>query len=254
MTAEPRTSLPLLALLWSAALRARLCVRAQTRTVAAPDGWAEDAPDLASLVDFARGESDLRVAVERYVADRAAVGRRYPVPYSPVRIERMRDLAQSWLARLESLDFNALNHEGQIDYILLRNNIEHDLASLVEEERRREEMAPLVPFFDALRRFQEERYDRKRVDPRAAAGTLDALDGEIRRLSAELAAEARRAGGTVEREGITPVVALRAANHIDALRRVLADWNTFYDGYDPIFSWWVREPFARVDEALRDYA
>src|SRR5690554_4421953 len=90
MTVQPRTSFPLLAplasvaVVWAcAALLVPGTAHAQTRAVAAPDGWAEDAPALTSLVDFARGESDLRIAVERYVADRAAIRRRYEVPYSP---------------------------------------------------------------------------------------------------------------------------------------------------------------------------
>ena len=33
-------------------------------------------------------------------------------------------------------------------------------------------MAPLLPFFDRLRLLQEDRFDRKRVEPRAAAPTL----------------------------------------------------------------------------------
>ena len=49
-------------------------------------------------------------------------------------------------------------------------------------------------------------------------------------------------------------MASRAAGQIDALRTVLADWNTFYDGYDPMFSWWVREPYGRLDKALVAYA
>ena len=47
-------------------------------------------PTLEALVDFGRGQSDLRVAVDRYREDRAALLRRYDVSYSPVRRDRMR--------------------------------------------------------------------------------------------------------------------------------------------------------------------
>jgi hypothetical protein len=49
----------------------------------------QDPPVIGSLVEFAQSESDLRVAVTRYVQDLAALGRRYPVQYSPQRRERM---------------------------------------------------------------------------------------------------------------------------------------------------------------------
>jgi uncharacterized protein (DUF885 family) len=227
---------------------------AQARQVEVPKGWSDEVPELSSLVAFARGESDLRVAVDRYVADRAAIRRRYEVAYSPVRRQRLRDLAEGWQKRLRELDFDALNQEGKIDYILLRNNVEHDLATLRQDEERWKEMAPLLPFADRIRLLQEDRHDRKRLDPATVAKTVDDLAKEVRRLTTELAAEARRSGGLVERKGITLSIAARAAGHVTALRRVLADWNTFYDGYDPLFSWWVREPYAQLEKALTGYA
>ncbi|MGH7465413.1 MAG: hypothetical protein ACREK1_09570, partial [Longimicrobiales bacterium] len=79
--------------------------------------WAADPPSLRALVDFGRGQSDLRVAVERYAADGAALRRRYDVPLSPVLQQRQREFYQSWLRRLQELDFEALNHEGKVDYV-----------------------------------------------------------------------------------------------------------------------------------------
>ena len=55
---------------------------AQNREIKISAGWAEDAPILTSLVEFAHTESDLRVAVTRYVADKASIERRYEVRYS----------------------------------------------------------------------------------------------------------------------------------------------------------------------------
>ena len=57
---------------------------------AGSQNWSSDPPALADLVQFAQGESDLRVAVTRYVQDRAAILRRYEVQYSPLRAERLR--------------------------------------------------------------------------------------------------------------------------------------------------------------------
>ena len=37
-------------------------------------GWADDPPELSSLVEFAREQSDLRVVLERYLHDKAAIG------------------------------------------------------------------------------------------------------------------------------------------------------------------------------------
>lgn len=148
---------------------------AQDGGIALPDGWAEDPPAVGSLVAFARRESDLRVAIDRYLLDKAAIERRYEVLYSPTRIERLTDFLLGWQRQLGQLDFESLNHEGQIDYIALRNRVRYDLEILGQTERRGEQIAPLIPFFDELRLLQEDRHDRKRVHPKTVAGLLDGI-------------------------------------------------------------------------------
>lgn len=67
---------------------------AQNPNLILSPGWADDPPALESLVEFARGESDLRNAIHRYVLDREAIERRYDVLYSPARIERLSKFQQ----------------------------------------------------------------------------------------------------------------------------------------------------------------
>jgi uncharacterized protein (DUF885 family) len=227
---------------------------AEDAEVALPDGWAEDPPVLSTLVAFARSESDLRVAVVRYLEDWQAIERRYPVHYSPARLERLRTFYEGWQEQLRDVDFDDLNHEGKIDYIALRNRIEYDLATLALTKERGEQIASLLPFEDELRLFQERRFDRKRIDPRAAADTLDRVAKQLRELTASLEQQAAETDGMVERKGISRVVASRAAGQVQHLREVLADWNEFYDGYDPLYNFWDREPYERVHAGLKEYA
>ena len=104
-----------------------LAAQAQTADVVLPDGWDADPPVLGSLVAFAERESDLRVAIIRYLEDKAAVERRYEVLFSPVRQARLQEFYDGWQGQLEALDFAGLNKEGQIDYIALRNRIRYDI-------------------------------------------------------------------------------------------------------------------------------
>lgn len=117
---------------------------------------------LATLAEFARAQSDLRLAVERYGLDRAALQRRYEVEFSPVRQERLRRFYEGWQRALSALPFDALNDEGRIDYILLRNRVTFDQAMLRLDAERWGQIAPLVPFAPPLRALQETRHDRKR--------------------------------------------------------------------------------------------
>jgi uncharacterized protein (DUF885 family) len=48
--------------------------------------------------------------------------------------------------------------------------------------------------------------------------------------------------------------ASRAAKRIDEYLRALRVWFDFYDGYDPQFSWWCREPYQETRQALEGAA
>jgi len=86
------------------------------------------------------------------------------------------------------------------------------------------------------------------VDPRAAAAVLDSLADQVGALTTTLRDR------TAQAPTVTSVVAERAARHTDELRQVLRGWNGFYDGYDPLFTWWVAKPYARLDKALEAHA
>jgi hypothetical protein len=221
---------------------------AQATAAAQAATWAGDPPSLASLADFARGESDLRVAVDRYGQDRSALMRRWDVPYSPVRRARMESFYRGWLGALDTTDFARLNREGQADWVLLKNQLVFELETLEQEAREDGEMAPLVPFARALGELQEARRDRKDVDARAAAATLDSVADQMEALTKTLRDRAATA------PTVKAVAAERAARHTEELRRVLRGWYGFYDGYDPIFTWWVAKPYARLDKALEAHA
>ncbi len=49
-------------------------------------------------------------------------------------------------------------------------------------------------------------------------------------------------------------MANRAADNVDQVHGVVTNWYRYYEGYDPMFSWWVRSPYARLDTALSRYA
>lgn len=219
------------------------------RPTAAQDGGGlQDPPELDALVAFDRGQSDLRVAVDRYVEDRGALMRRYDIPLSPVRRQRLRDFYGAWSGALRALDFDALNPEGQVDYVLLRNRLEFELEMLDQEEQTVRDMAPLVPFTRTLERLQESRREREDVDARAVADTLSRVAAEVEALTRSLRPDSEGA------PDVRTVTAERAARQVEALLRMLDGWHGYFAGYDPLFTWWVPEPYERLTTALRAHA
>jgi hypothetical protein len=234
----------------------------------APFRETEPLPPLGALQ--AATSSTLSDAVSRYATDRATLMRRYDLPYSAVRRDRIREFYDGWTARLGELDFNALDHESRIDHVLLRNEIAYQRGLLDREERIAGEMAPLLPFAEELVNLQASRRDLQPLDARAAANALARIAAQVDTARQGAEAGVAQAAGAAQRSaqrtpagsnaagGVTPIpatriVAFRTAGAVNELRQTLQRWYRFYAGYDPLFTWWAAEPYQRADEALESY-
>jgi uncharacterized protein (DUF885 family) len=190
--------------------------------------------------------SDLRTVVERFGQDRNALGRRYSVA-SPTRRARMAEFYAEWARLLDGMDYDALNVEGRIDWVLLRNRIRYEEGRLEVEAAQEAELDPILPFQGTLVALHEDRRDLRPVSPREAAETLDgvvrAMEEARDRIRTALRGD-RQVGG-VE---VTPVVALRAVSRLGELQGATNQWFNHFDGYDPLFSWWMRAPHERFGQ------
>jgi hypothetical protein len=196
-------------------------------------------PDLRVLV--ARSRSELAPVLERWAADRQALGRRYTVDYSPVRRDRLRSFHAAWRDSLRSLSFDRLSRPGQVDWLLLDNRLAHELALLDREATLAGEMTPLLPFAPTLFALVEERRRMIRPDPARAARDIEAMTRALGTAREAMASPTNRPNR---------VVALRASEAAADLRREFQGWLRFYQGYDAEMAWWVAEPAKRFDEAL----
>jgi uncharacterized protein (DUF885 family) len=192
--------------------------------------------------------SELRDVVDRYATDQRALLRRWDVDYSPTRNSRLQEFYAGWQEQLGEVAFEALSVDGKIDYVLIDYELDYQRELLNREDDLFREMQTLVPFATTIMELDETRRRFEPVDPAEAATTLDRLPDEI--AEARAAVEESLAD---EATGPSKIVALRAANALDGLRRRLERWYGNYAGYDPLFSWWNKEPYGRVDEALKGY-
>src|ERR1043165_8432409 len=101
--------------------------------------------------------------------------------------------------------------------------------------------------------MEETRRSMTQIDSAKSATTLNGLKKQLddtrRRVEAGL-----RPGDNPEAIRVKKTVAFRGVNAINALRGNLRNWYTFYNGYDPIFTWWNEQPYRELDEALTSYA
>src|SRR5437762_7882175 len=133
------------------------------------------------------------------------------------------------------------------------------------------EIQPLVPFAKTIADFEDARRQMQPIDSAKTAATLTnvrkQIDDTRRAVEAGLRTTRENLGNGVStgsgsdrvRDSIDPIrakktVAFRAVGAINNLRNTLRNWYTFYNGYDPLFTWWNDEPYKALDQSLNTYA
>src|SRR3990172_3840158 len=124
-------------------------------------------------------ESELRDLVERYVTDREALARRYPVESSPERFARLARFYDEWRARVEAVDFEPLGFEGRIDHVLLRTGIDYQKRLLAREEGFIRETSALLPFAEDALDLNDARLRMETMDAAKGGAALDSIADRI---------------------------------------------------------------------------
>ena len=226
--------------------------------------------DLKPLL--AKPASELRLVVTRYNADRLTLNQNFagpggfnmrrgggggraqgaagapqatnlgPVPVSQARLARLKRYDMDWQAALGRLVTTKLSPDANKDLAELKSRIEANLTQLEADNLELAQIAPAVPFAPKLVALIEARIRVDDIDWQNAARTLTEVKKWI---------DTNTAATPVKMNVST---AARAAEATDTLRFAITEWNSFYDGYDPMYSWWMRMPFPQVTRALTDYA
>jgi uncharacterized protein (DUF885 family) len=207
---------------------------------------------LAAAAD--PGESEMRPILEHYVVDRGSLFRSYPVASSPARRERLQKFYADALERIQKLDFDSMSQEGKVDYILFRNHLEHELRQLDIEAKQVAGIEPLVPFAKAIVDLEEARRRMEPIDSAKAAATLTALKKQIEDTRTLVEAGLKTGSSESAAIKVKKTVAFRAVGAVNNLRNNLRNWYTFYNGYDPVFTWWNEEPYKSLDQTLNAYS
>ena len=180
--------------------------------------------------------------IARYQADRISLLRYYDLD-SPARRKRMEQFSREWIGHLGKVNFDGLNSSGRIDYVVFRNYLEHELRLLEMQTQWSVETEPLIPFANNIVSLEESRRKMETMEPKETAA-------KITRLAAEVEKARKASAGPIKDKKIA---ASRAGQSLARLRATLKNWYGYYDGYDPLFTWWVAQPYKELDKALEDY-
>lgn len=246
-----------------------------------PGTAPQEAPaDLRPLLVPA--QSEMRLVVQRYEMDRNTLngnylaggggqgggrGRRSAQPtadpatppntsvsLSPNRLARLKRFDLDWQAALGRIDGSRLTPPAKVDLESLNKRVAANLAQLEAEARVIAEVMPLVPFAPEITSLVEHRIRMGDMNARHAAASVDTVAEQIARVHQALQAGLEPAQPGPGAMRASRELAVRAADSVDALRGNVTEWFNHYNGFDPLFTWWVPVPYQAADKALEEYA
>ncbi|MCO5286525.1 MAG: DUF885 domain-containing protein [Chitinophagaceae bacterium] len=193
-----------------------------------------------------KGDGDVsgEELITAYYADVQDLGLVYVFKNSDEHYNRFKKLYNDWLSRLKSISFNRLNKEDQVDYILLKRNILSDQQVLEQNRKDFLKVQYSVPFSPRIISLQQTRRRGGNINAQEAAKSLSEVIKEIQ------AAKLDVIKNPIETEELRAV----AVRSVEELQKGLQNVNSFYNNYDPDFTWWMKKTYPETDAALGDYA
>ncbi len=189
-------------------------------------------------------ESELRSMIERYSVDERSLNRYYAFPFSSTRRSRFMAFNKEWCGILDGVDFDRLSQDGQIDYILFKNHLMRTLRQLEQEASTIKETALFIPFAETIISLHEDLKKMQWIEGAKAAEVLNGLKAQIETTRKSLE---RQVVG-IKKAAVRRTVAMTAM-----LRNGLKEWFDFYNGYDPLFTWWAAESYKDTDQAFKSF-
>ena len=207
-------------------------------------------PTVAQHQDVDTSHSEMRNYIERFNSDKEILSRSYTAPQAAARTTAMKGLLSSWKTTIGQLDVDKLSQDDKVDYVLFENYLDHELRQLDLQTASLSEISPLIPFAASITNLEETRRRMDPIDPETSASLLNAMSKQIDSVKKALEKDPKAEN---KAPAIKKTVANRAASAVGSLRGTLKHWYTYYNGYDPVFTWWVSQPYKEVDDNLKSY-
>ncbi|WP_398455716.1 DUF885 family protein [Sphingobacterium thalpophilum] len=162
---------------------------------------------------------------------------------SPEQMERLIRLDNAYLARLKAFDYKRLSTNGQVDYILLNRKILRHQEELKEEMERYKKLKSYLPFADSIFGFEQKRRRGTSVEGGAIAAMFEQVRGSVQQERQKLSQKP-----AIDADDVRYLTGM-----IESLQTRLQSSFDFYNGYDPMFTWWVPKSYEGLHEALASY-
>lgn len=204
---------------------------------------------LYSVLSFAQANkdyvpcNDMPNLMQNYYADITALDRVYIVDGSPEKRERYKKLASDYLGRLSKLSFADLPQGCQADYVLFKRDLNEAIFRADAEAKEFAAVQQWFPFADTIYALEKIRRRGGNVDGKSIAAGYSAINKQLAQLQSKLSTD----------KSISVGNSRQAAVIIRGMQVAAKNVFTFYNGYDPLFTWWVPDNYRILDSMLSVY-
>lgn len=190
-----------------------------------------------------RQTSELHHLMVQLRADEGSLNRFYFMGNSPERTIRFQQLYRDYLQQLSRLDFESLNTDSRVDYLLFQRDQKNKLRLLEIAEKEYNQIEKWIPFAEKIYAIEKPRRRGASVNGQQLAERLNAVEKDLRSSMLALTKE----------ESLSKELSYRLENVLKDLQKGLENVNGFYHNYDPSFTWWVPKLYERVDSLFLVY-
>ncbi|WPR74558.1 DUF885 family protein [Algoriphagus sp. NG3] len=200
---------------------------------------------ILCLISSYAFSTELVQTIQMYQADYGALRRLYSNTLSEEYFTRIQKFNQGYLSVLGEVNYNSLSEDGKIDYVLFRNYLEKQLAELAIEKASFDEIAGVLAFSGDLEEFYQGRRRAKKPEPELLAATWNDVAKQVDAQLKNLPSSPKYSSWQK---------ADLAARAVESMNKVTGEAYGYYFDYDPMFTWWMPEPWEKLDESMKAYA
>ncbi len=181
--------------------------------------------------------------LQHFQADKGSLERFYVIDMSPEKRGRMISFYKEYLGKIKDLSFKSLSQSDKVDYLLFKNQLEANLNDLSIEETNYQSSKNWVDFAAVIYGQEQSRRRGANINAEQTALSWNKLSKEIQQKMSELNRSAN----------IAKASSMHINRTIRGYKKAIKSINDFYNGYDPMYSWWTAQSFKKLDSSLDVY-
>lgn len=198
---------------------------------------------VAFAQNASKNDGTIQNLMAHYDADRGSLRRFYVIENSPERNSRFVQLNKNYLNELKQLNFAGMSTSGRVDYILFKQKIDNDNNAWQKEAEEFNSLKNLFPFADSIYQLEKLRRRGAYLQSPQVAITLNHIHHQVDSLTTSLD----------EEKAISNALSMRASGIVKGLQSALQSVYEFYYGYDPSFTWWIENPYKKLNASFEKY-